>query len=103
MSRKTFLVEQLAFERRKEALAHGVVEAVADRAHRRTNADLLAAQAERNRRTLRALVRMVNDGFRAALPQRQVERLEHELGPQVIRRLTADDASTPRVHDHGEV
>jgi hypothetical protein len=41
-------VEQFAFERREEALAQGVVETVADRAHRGTYASCLAAQARRS-------------------------------------------------------
>jgi hypothetical protein len=35
--------QQLAFERREEALAHRVVESVADRAHRGAHAGFLAA------------------------------------------------------------
>ena len=39
-------VEQFAFERGEEALAHGVVVAIADRAHRRAHAHFLAPEAE---------------------------------------------------------
>jgi len=45
-------VEELAFERRKEALAEGIVVRVADGSHRRANTHLLAAPAERDRRVL---------------------------------------------------
>jgi hypothetical protein len=44
--------EQLAFERGKEALAHGVVEAVAHRAHRGAHAGLTATPAEGDRGVL---------------------------------------------------
>src|SRR6266446_5257370 len=42
-------VEQFAFERGKEALAHRVIEAIADRAHRGSHAGLAAALAEGER------------------------------------------------------
>jgi len=45
-------VEQLAFERGKETLAHGVVEAIADRAHRGSHPGLRAALAEGERGVL---------------------------------------------------
>ena len=50
-------VEQFAFERREEALAHGVVIRVADRSHRRPDASLLAAETERHGRVLGGLNR----------------------------------------------
>src|SRR6266852_3884184 len=73
-------VEQFAFERGKEALAHRVIEAIADGAHRRSHAGLAAALAEGDGSVLATLVRMMNHGGGPALPQRQVERLEHQFG-----------------------
>jgi hypothetical protein len=49
-------VEQLALERREEALTHGAVVGVADTTHRRANAGLAAAPAEGERRVLTALI-----------------------------------------------
>ena len=49
---EAFEVEKLALERREEALAERVVVRVADRAHRGSDADLPAAQPERDRRVL---------------------------------------------------
>src|SRR4029450_183760 len=49
-------VQQLALERREEALAHRVVVAVADRAHRRPHVRLATAAAELDRRVLTAVV-----------------------------------------------
>ena len=46
-------IDQLAFEGGEETLAHRIVVGVADRACRRTNAGLLAAIAESDRRVLR--------------------------------------------------
>jgi hypothetical protein len=54
-------VEQFAFERGKEALAHDVIEAIANRAHRGSYAGLAAALAEGDRSVLAALV---NDELR---------------------------------------
>ena len=45
-------VEQFAFERGKEALAHRVIEAIADGAHRGSHAGLAAALAEGDRSVL---------------------------------------------------
>src|SRR6266851_9891533 len=45
-------VEQFAFERGKEALAHRVIEAIADRPHRGPHAGLAAALAEGDRSVL---------------------------------------------------
>src|ERR1700730_3125099 len=45
-------VEQFTFERGKETLAHRVIEAIADRAHRGPHAGLAAALAEGERSVL---------------------------------------------------
>src|SRR2546428_11413283 len=45
-------VEQFAFERGKEALAHRVIEAIADRAHRGSHAGFAAALAKGERSVL---------------------------------------------------
>ena len=45
-------VEQLAFQRGEEALAHGVVETVSHRAHRRPHSGLAATLAEGERSIL---------------------------------------------------
>src|SRR5208282_5165272 len=62
--------EQLAFQGREEALAHRVVEAIADRAHRRAHPGLATARAELDRGVLGALVGVMDDLGGAALPQR---------------------------------
>ena len=45
-------VEQFTFERGEETLAHGVIETIADRAHRGLHAGLAAALAEGERGVL---------------------------------------------------
>jgi len=49
-------VEQFTFEHGNEALAHGVVQAIAYRTHRRSHSGLVAAFAEGQRGILAALV-----------------------------------------------
>ena len=66
-------VEQLALERGKEALVHR------DGAHRWTNACLLAAQAEGQRRVLGPLIAMVDNAARSPLPDRHIHRVDDEL------------------------
>src|SRR5712692_8006751 len=74
-------VEQFTFERGEETLAHRVIEAIADGARRGSHAGLAATLAEGERSVLATLVRMMNHGGGPALPQRQVERLQHQFGP----------------------
>ena len=49
---ETATVEQFTFERGKETLAHGIIEAIADRAHRGSYAGFAAALAEGDRSVL---------------------------------------------------
>src|SRR6516225_471556 len=58
-------VEKLAFQRGEEALAHGIVVGVSDRAHRGAHNGLAAAIAELNRGVLRALVGVVDHALRS--------------------------------------
>jgi len=53
-------IQELAFERGKEALGHGVVIAVAHRTHLRDDPDLPAALTKRQRRVRRAMVRVID-------------------------------------------
>ena len=48
--------EQLALKRRVEALAHRIIEAITNGAHRRLDAGFAATPAKRDRRVLAALV-----------------------------------------------
>jgi hypothetical protein len=52
----------------------GIVEAVADRTHRRTHTSLPATLAKGDRRVLRPLVGMVDHLGRLARPQRHIEK-----------------------------
>src|SRR6266849_2468441 len=96
-------IEQLALERREEALAHGVVVGIAHTAHRRPDAGLATAPAEGERRVLAALIRVMNHRGRSALRDGHVERGQDELGAEMGFHRPADDAATPRVEHDGEI
>ena len=72
-------IQQFAFERCEEALAHGVVIAIANRSHRWTNTHFFAAQAEGHGCVLRSLVAMMNDAIRFALRDSHVHRVDDQL------------------------
>ena len=60
-------LDQLALERREEALAQGVIVAVTDGTHRQRHVRLPAALAEGDRRVLRAVIAVVDDRVRGQL------------------------------------
>ncbi len=85
-------VDELAFKRCEEALGHGVVIAIPHRTHRGAHTHLPAALAEGERGVLATLIGVMDERLGAALAQRHIERLEHELG----RRGWAIDQPTTR-------
>src|SRR5215472_6329777 len=95
-------VEQFALQRREEAFAQRIVVAIADRAHRRTDASFSTATAEAHCGVLTALIGMMNDVVWLSLRDRHVQRRQHELGPQMRRHRPADDPATPDIQDHGQ-
>ena len=83
-------VDQLGLQGGEEALGHGVVVAVADRAHRRRDPGLAQALAEGQARVLGAVVAVVDEvRARAAADDRRVERRGDELGPHVGRHRSS--------------
>lgn len=64
---ETGTVEQFAFECGKEGFAHGIIEAVANRTHRRVDSGFPAAAAEGNGCVLATLIGVVDDIQGAAL------------------------------------
>src|SRR5256885_10772624 len=87
---EAFAIEQLALERREEALAHGVVVGIAHTAHRRPDAGLATAPAEGERRVLAALIRVMNHLGRSALRDGHVERGQDELGAERSEEHTSE-------------
>src|SRR5690349_7604671 len=90
-------LEQLAFERGEKALAHGIVETVSHRTHRGPHPGLLAAPSEGQRGVLAALVGVMNHAVSRSLPERQVERLEHQLSAQIALHRPAHDPAAENV------
>src|SRR5271156_5368682 len=73
---EVMVVEQFAFESGKETLAHGVVEAIAHRTHRRPHTCRRTALAKGQRSILAALVGVMNHRGGTTLAKGHVERLE---------------------------
>jgi len=96
-------VEQLAFETREEALGHGVVVGVSDRAHRRTHAHLPAAVAEGDAGVLAALIAVMDDLVGLALLDGHVQRAEHQISRHALADGPADDAAAPDVQHHRQI
>jgi len=90
-------VEQFTFERGKETLAQGIIEAIADRARRGSYAGLAAALAEGDRSVLASLVRMMNHGGGGALRQGHIKRLQHQFGAQISFHRPADDSAAESI------
>ena len=78
-------IQELAFQDCEETLAQGVVVAVADRSHRRSDGGLSAAFAKGERRVLAPLVGMVNHVDWTALIGRHRQGIKHQLSTQVGR------------------
>ena len=96
-------VEQLALQRGEEGLGDGVVQRVADGAHRAEQAGVAEALSEHPGRVLAAVIGM-GDGAVGATPQAgHLEGVDDELGAEVVGDRPADDPSGPGVDDDGEV
>src|SRR3954469_2473708 len=67
-------IDQFTLEGGEEALAHGVIVAIADGAHRRSYARLVTAFAELNRGVLAALVGVMNDLCGRSLIDSHIQR-----------------------------
>ena len=97
-------VEEFALERREEALAHRVVGRVANRAHRLHDARLPAPLTERQRRVLRASVRMMDDRtLRLATSNCHRQRVADQFGQYPGLHRPADNPPAPGIEHHGEV
>ena len=78
-----FPVQQFTLQCGKETLAHCVIETVADRTHGGTYASFSAALPKSQRGVLAALIGVVNDILRTALPDRHSQRIQYQLGAQM--------------------
>ena len=74
-----------------------IVVGVADRPHRRPDAERQAALPVGDGRVLTPMIRMMDDAVGAALLQGHVQRGQHQLGPQVRGHRPTDHAPAPRI------
>lgn len=100
---EAMLHKQFAFERSVEAFAHCVIVGIADRTHRRPHAGFAAPSAERDRRVLTALIRMMDNSIRFAAIDRHIERFENKFGSQVIGHCPTDNAPAVSIEYDGKV
>ena len=80
MGSESLPIEQLAFQGREEALAHGIVVAVANRAHGRPVSGPTTATAKGGRGILRTLIGMVDDHLGAMLLESHLQGLQGQAG-----------------------
>jgi hypothetical protein len=95
-------VEQFAFECGEEGFAHGIVEAIADRAHGRADPGFPAAAAEGDGGVLAALVGVMDDILRVALLDGHLQGLQDELGPHMSGHCPTDDPAAPDINHDGQ-
>jgi len=96
-------LKQLALQRREEALAHRVVIAIPDRAHRRPHPSGFAARSKSHRGVLRPLIGVMNDLLRASHCERHVQGTEHQLAQQMRAHGPAHYLATEHIEHHGQV
>jgi hypothetical protein len=101
---ETLAMHEFALQRGDETLRHGVVQGTPGPSHRRNDADLLEAPAERDRRVLGAAIGMMHEsrGWFAP-PYRHLQGVDHKLGPHVGAHRPTDDPSRVGVQDEGQV
>ena len=92
-------VNELAFKCSEKAFRHSVVKTIPYRAHRRRDTHLPAAFPECVGGILATLIAVINDADWTELPQCHVERLDHQLGTQVIGHRPAHQPPAEGVDD----
>src|SRR5829696_6724930 len=95
---------EFALQGGDEALRHSVVQSGSGPSHRRNDADLFEALAERDRRVLDSAVGMVDESRRGlALPDRHLKGVDHELCPHVRGHRPTNDLARMGVQDEGQI
>ena len=96
-------VQQLTLQRGKEALTQGIVIAIPNRSHGRADASSATTLAKGKRGVLSALVRMMDHAVWTSLPHSHLQRIEHQLGPQVSLHGPAHHPATEGIEHHGQI
>src|SRR5512143_1599294 len=94
---------QLALQRGEETLGQGVIEAIADRTHRRPYARRLAAVAEGHGSVLCALIGVMDHVRGPALTEGHLQSLEHERRAEMGGHRPAHDAPAEDVNHDRQV
>jgi hypothetical protein len=96
--------KELTLQGGEEALRHGIVVAVADRAHRAADACGLTALAEKERGLVAAVIRVVDEPVPwSPVPDGHLQRSDDELGAPMIRHGPPHDAPAERIEDESQV
>ena len=96
-------VNQLAFQRGKEAFCHRVVVSITDAAHAGANLHFLAALAKDHTGLLTALITVVNHRLGLACKQRHVQRCHHQVSRLPRTKCSADHFATEHVSDDRQI
>ena len=96
-------VQQLTLQRGKEALTQGIVIAVPNRSHGRPDTSSATTLAKGNRGVLSALVRMMDHALWTSLRQSHLQRIEHQLSPQVSLHGPAHHPAAEGIEHHSQI
>ena len=94
---------ELAFQRGKETLGHGVVVRIPYRAHGGAHTHFLAAVAKCNAGVLAALVRVMNDVLGLAREQRHVQCFNDQIRRHVHTERPTHHLTAEHISRHGKV
>ena len=96
-------IQQLAFQRGKETFTECVIVTISNRSHGRPDIRFPASFSKCKRGVLASLIGVVNNSFRASLPNCHLKSIDHQFCPQVIGHRPAYDPSAKSVHNHRKV
>ncbi len=96
-------VQQLTLQRGKEALTQGIVETIPNRSHGRADTSSATTLAKGNRGVLSALVRMMDHALWTSLPQGHLQRIEHQLSPEVSLHGPAHHPAAEGIEHNGQI
>ena len=96
-------VQQLTLQRGKEALTHGIVIAISYGSYGRGDASSATTLAKGKRGVLSALVRMMDHALWTSLPQSHLQRIEHQLSPQVSLHGPASHPAAESIEHNGQI
>lgn len=100
---KDTAIEQFAFQGGEEALTEGIIETIADRAHRRADTSVPTSLAKGQGGVLAALIGVMDDIFWVTLLDRHAQGIHYQGSLQVSGHRPTDDFAAPGIHDNSQV